>query len=113
MSRHPLVSVIVCVRNGEAFLDDALDSIAAQEFADLETIVIDDGSTDNSADRARQHSFSPLVVSQQPLGVGAAINHGIKLARGRYLAFLDCDDVWPKGRLAAMVQALGNFGSRH
>lgn len=105
MSQHPLVSVIVCVRNGEAFLDEALDSIAAQEFADLETIVIDDGSTDNSADRARQHSFAPLVVSQPALGVGAAINHGIKLARGRYLAFLDCDDVWPKGRLAAMVQA--------
>jgi glycosyltransferase involved in cell wall biosynthesis len=106
MSERPLISVIVCVRDGETFLDEALDSIAAQEFADLETIVIDDGSIDNSADRARKHASSPLVVSQQALGVGAAINHGIQLARGRYLAFLDCDDVWPRGRLVAMVQAV-------
>ena len=106
MSRQPLVSVIVCVRDGETFLDEALDSIAAQPFADLETIVIDDGSTDNSAERARKHACSPLVVSQPALGVGAAINHGIKLARGRYLAFLDCDDVWPRNRLVAMIQAV-------
>jgi glycosyltransferase involved in cell wall biosynthesis len=106
MSEQPLVSVIVCVRDGEAFLDEALDSIAAQQFADLETIVINDGSKDNSADRAHKHASSPLVVSQPALGVGAAINHGIRLARGRYLAFLDCDDVWPTDRLVAMVQAV-------
>jgi glycosyltransferase involved in cell wall biosynthesis len=106
MREQPLVSVIVCVRDGERFLDEALDSIAVQEFTDLETIVIDDGSTDDSADRARKHAFSPLVVSQPALGIGAAINHGIRLARGRYLAFLDCDDVWPRGRLIAMIQAV-------
>ncbi|MGH6825076.1 glycosyltransferase family 2 protein [Methyloceanibacter sp.] len=106
MPEQPLVSVIVCVRDGERFLDEALDSIAAQEFTDLETIVIDDGSTDDSAHSARKHSFSPVVVSQPALGIGAAINHGIRLARGRYLAFLDCDDVWPSDRLIAMIQAI-------
>lgn len=106
MSKRPLVSVVVCVRDGETFLDEALDSIAAQQFGDLETIVIDDGSTDSSADKARKHASAPLVVSQQALGVGAAINHGIQRAGGKYLAFLDCDDVWPNGRLAVMVQAM-------
>ena len=48
----------------------------------------------------------PLVVSQPALGVGAAMNHGVELARGQYLAFLDCDDVWPRDRLVAMIQAM-------
>lgn len=110
MPEQPLVSVIVCVRDGERYLDEALDSIAAQELAGLETIVIDDGSTDESAKRARNHAVSPLVVSQPALGIGAAINHGIRLARGGYLAFLDCDDVWPRDRLKAMIEAAGRDG---
>jgi glycosyltransferase involved in cell wall biosynthesis len=104
---NPLVSAIIGVRDGEGYLGEALDSIAEQCLKDLEVIVVDDGSKDASADIAAGHSISPRVLSQGPLGVGAALNSGIRLARGRYLAFLDCDDVWPKGRLDLMIGVIG------
>ena len=99
----PLVSAIIGVRDGEKYFGEALDSIADQNFEDLEVIVIDDGSKDASVAIAKRHPISPRVLSQAPLGVGAALNTGIRVARGRYLAFLDCDDVWPKGRLHLMI----------
>jgi glycosyltransferase involved in cell wall biosynthesis len=104
--RDSLLSVIICVRDGERFLSESLDSIAYQEIGDLATIVVDDGSRDNSALIAKHHSLKPTVISQDPLGLGAALNTGIRTASGRLLAFLDCDDVWPEGRLSAMLQAL-------
>jgi len=92
----PLVSVIMNVRNGAAFLREALDSVMAQTFADWELIVWDDRSSDDSArivgeyhdDRVR-YFLSP---DQTPLG--AARNRAIQQATGEWLAFLDQDDVW-------------------
>ena len=100
--REPLVSVVMCVRDGERYLREALDSIAGQRRNDLE-VVVDDGSKDDSAQIARDHPLKPEILSQQPLGASAALNYGIRVARGRYLAFLDCDDVWTIGRLDAML----------
>src|SRR5690242_2347787 len=97
------VSVILGVRDGEKYLGDALDSIANQNFQNIEVIVVDDGSIDGSVAVAMRHPLSPRVLYQGPSGVGAALNHGIRLARGRHLAFLDCDDVWPSGRLRLML----------
>jgi glycosyltransferase involved in cell wall biosynthesis len=102
----PLVSVITCVRNGDAYLREALDSIANQEIPDLESIVVDDGSTDGSAAVAAAHRLKPMIISQEPLGFGSAMNHGLRSARGTYLSFLDADDVWPLGRLVSMVETL-------
>ena len=99
----PLVSVIIGVRDGEKYLDEALNSIADQCLSDLEVIVVDDGSKDASVAIAARHPVSPRILSQAPLGVGAALNTGIRAARGRYLAFIDCDDFWPKGRLDLMI----------
>jgi glycosyltransferase involved in cell wall biosynthesis len=101
--REPLVSVVMCVRDGERYLREALDSIAGQRRNDLEVVVVDDGSKDDSAQIARDHPLKPEILSQQPLGASAALNYGIRVARGRYLAFLDCDDVWTIGRLDAML----------
>jgi glycosyltransferase involved in cell wall biosynthesis len=103
---QPLISTIVCVRDGEKYLGEALDSIAAQDRRDLEVIVIDDGSKDASAEIAGRHPVAPRVASQEPLNVNAALNHGIRLARGRYLTFLDSDDVWPDGRLRPLLEAV-------
>jgi glycosyltransferase involved in cell wall biosynthesis len=105
---EPLVSVIVCVRDGETYLRAALDSIANQGCEDLQVIVVNDGSKDDSALIARGHPLKPELLSQQPLGISAALNYGLRVARGRYLAFLDCDDVWPPGRLDALLAAFGN-----
>jgi glycosyltransferase involved in cell wall biosynthesis len=103
--REPLVSVIMCVRDGAKYLREALDSVADQDCEDLEVIVIDDGSKDASVRIAATHPLAPKTVSQPPLGVGAALNHGIRIARGRYLSFLDCDDVWTSGRLGLLLAA--------
>jgi glycosyltransferase involved in cell wall biosynthesis len=101
--RDPLISVIMCVRNGAAFLREALDSIADQVRDDLQVIVVNDGSKDESAQIAGDHSVAPQVISQAPLGVGSALNHGIAFARAPFLAFLDADDVWTHGRIDAML----------
>src|SRR5437868_2438805 len=97
--RQSSCSVILCVRDGERFLQEALDSIARQQIEYLETIVVDDGSKDNSAPIARRHSVKPIVVCQDRLGPNLALNHGIWTSSGRFLTFIDCDDVWPEGRL--------------
>lgn len=102
---EPLVSTIMCVRNGAKYLREALDSIAHQNCADLQLIIVDDGSTDQSVQIASSHRLMPEIFSQEPLGIGAALNHGLRFARGRLLAFLDCDDIWPRGRLDVMLAA--------
>lgn len=100
----PLVSVLVPVRNGAAFLAEALASITAQQHAPLEIIVIDDGSTDASPEIATQ-TTGVRCVRQPPGGVAAARNRGLAEARGEIIAFLDADDLWPAGRLARQLAA--------
>jgi glycosyltransferase involved in cell wall biosynthesis len=101
-----VISVIICVRDGEAFLREALDSIADQALPNVEAIVVDDGSQDNSAAIARSHRIEARVVSQPPSGLSAALNCGVRIASGEFVAFLDHDDVWPSGRLSDMLAAI-------
>lgn len=98
------VSVIVCVRNGEAYLRDALDSVAAQTVDELETIVVDDGSQDRTAEIARNHAVRPQVVSRPPSGHPASLNAALEVAAKDFIAILDADDVWPPTRLRDMLR---------
>ena len=101
------VSCIVPVHNGAAFISQAIDSILAQHGAQLELIVVDDGSTDGSGDIAA--TYDGVVVHRQPQGgVAAARNAGLNLATGDFIAFLDADDLWLPGKLAAQLAAIGN-----
>jgi glycosyltransferase involved in cell wall biosynthesis len=104
----PLVSVIVPVFNGARFVREALDSILLQTYQPVEVIVVDDGSTDATAEVLDR--FGPRVrrVSQAHAGQSVARNRGVELATGRYLAFLDADDLWPAEKLAAQVATLGD-----
>jgi glycosyltransferase involved in cell wall biosynthesis len=98
----PLVSVIVPVYNGERYLAEALDSVLKQDYRPLEVLVVDDGSTDNSAQIAR--SYGQVHCIQQPnQGVSAARNAGIAASHGEFISFLDQDDVWAREKLS--VQA--------
>lgn len=101
----PLVSVIVPVHAGERFLGAALDSIAAQTHPRVETIVIDDGSPDRSAEIASARA-GVRVLRQERGGVAAARNTGAAAARGELLAFLDQDDEWHPAKLARQVATL-------
>lgn len=89
------VSVIIPVYNAEKHLEECIRSICAQTLREIEIICVDDGSTDSSVEilnRLSQEDARVIVVRQENAGAGAARNHGIRLAKGKYLSFLDADD---------------------
>jgi len=105
MAIHGFISCIIPVHNGAAFIEEALNSIRAQDVDGLDVIVIDDGSTDNSADIARSMP-GVRVFRQDKAGVAAARNAGLAQAKGAFIAFLDADDLWLPGKLAAQMALL-------
>ena len=100
-------SIIIPVYNGSLLIDRCLNSIYNQhgEF-DLEVIVIDDGSEDNSVDLVRSYSRTVIVLEQNNQGPAVARNKGIETATGKYLAFLDADDYWLPDFLKETVRFL-------
>jgi len=100
------VSVIVPVFNGEAFLREAIQSIQSQDWGKAEIIVVDDGSTDRTADIATGFGDRVRYVQQPNLGAAAARNRGIKMATGNVIAFLDADDLWLEHTLSLQLQKL-------
>jgi glycosyltransferase involved in cell wall biosynthesis len=99
------VSVVVPVRDGAAFLDEALRSIAAQTRPAREVIVVDDGSSDASAEIAAR--LGARVERQVASGQSAARNRGVELSSCDLVAFLDADDLWPPDKLERQVATLG------
>ena len=100
----PLVSVVVPVFNGERFLAAALESALEQTHDPVEVIVVDDGSTDGSAEIAA--GFPVTLIRQENRGVAAARNAGAEAATGELLAFLDQDDLWHPDKVAKQAEAL-------
>ncbi len=96
---RPLVSVIIPVYNCEAYLAEAIGSVLAQTYRPLEIIVVDDGSTDGSADVAHRFQNTVEYCRQTHRGSSAARNAGVELAQGDYIAFLDADDLWLEDKL--------------
>ena len=105
----PLVSVILPAFNRAWSLKRALDSILFQENANLETIVVDDGSTDDTPALLSSYGDRIRVIRQTNQGVSAARNTGIRAARGDLIALLDSDDTWLPGKISAQV----DFFSTH
>ena len=89
----PLVSIIIDNYNYERFLRDTIDSALGQTFADIEVIVVDDGSTDNSADIIRSYSNRVIAVLKRNGGHASAFNAGFSASHGSIVLFLDADDV--------------------
>lgn len=100
------VSTVVPVYNGEVFLAQAVDSIRRQAYEPLEIIIVDDGSTDNTASIAKGLGGNVRYIYQPNRGPAAARNAGIKLAQGDVIAFLDVDDLWPAGKLKLQLAHL-------
>lgn len=104
---HVTVSIVLPIYNGAAYLRQAIDSLLAQSFSDFELIAIDDGSTDDSADVVGSYSDPRIAfLRQDNKGLAASLNRGIALARGRYVARQDQDDVSFPERLAKQVEFL-------
>src|SRR5690606_32958391 len=102
----PAVSVVIPCYNHRDTVAAAVESALAQTFADREIIVINDGSPDDTADVLAPYRDRIRYIEQVNAGQAAARNRGIELARGRYIALLDDDDIWPADKLEWQVAAL-------
>lgn len=99
----PLVSVIMPTFNRSWSLKKAIDSVLSQEYASLETIVVDDGSTDDTPALLSSYGTRIRVIRQANQGVSAARNAGIRAAQGELITLLDSDDAWLPGKVQAQV----------
>lgn len=105
----PRVSVLMAVRDGALYLDEAIRSVLDQTFTDFECIVVDDGSTDGTdaiLQRYQRQDTRIRLSRSGGNGLSYALNHGLKLATGTYVARMDADDVSLAGRLAAQVRLM-------
>lgn len=104
------ISIIIPVYNGARFLAETLESVAGQTYRPLEVVVVDDGSTDQSAQivaEAQQRLDLPILYYHQDnQGASVARNKGIQMAQGEIIAFLDADDLWLPGKVARQVDYL-------
>lgn len=103
-SVNPLVSVILPVYNGARYVGEAIESVLSQDYRPIECIVVDDGSSDESAQIIARYPVT--YIRQAQAGPGAARNAGVGAASGEILAFLDQDDQWAPGKLSAQVDIL-------
>ncbi len=116
MNNQPLVSAIIIFLNGEAYLEEAIESILAQTYKVWELLLVDDGSTDCSTDIAKGYarSYSGKIrylehQNHQNRGMSATRNLGVTQAKGDYIAFLDADDVWLPNKLEKQVALLERY----
>jgi glycosyltransferase involved in cell wall biosynthesis len=105
MGTTPSVSVIVTTYNQELYIAAAIESVLAQTYSDYEIVVVDDGSSDRTFQRASTFSRRVTLIRQDNRGPAGSRNAGIERARGELLAFLDGDDLWEPGKLARQVAA--------
>jgi glycosyltransferase involved in cell wall biosynthesis len=111
----PLVSVIIPVYNAEKYIEQTIRSVLNQTFRDFEIIVLNDGSKDSSGQiiqRLQQEDKRIIYLPKDNSGVSDTRNIGISKAVGKYLAFLDADDLWNPENLAEKINALNQTGKR-
>ena len=108
----PLVSVIMPVYNSAKYLNEAIDSILEQTYENIELIIIDDGSSDNSINLINNYNSSKIrfYQNEKNLGVSATRNKAIDLSKGKYVALMDSDDISPPDRIKKQIDFLeSNF----
>lgn len=105
-----LVSVIMPIYNAEKYLADTLNSIFAQDYKNIEIVLVDDCSKDNSAriisEQQQEHPEIVYYLQEKNMGAGAARNKALELAKGQYVAFLDSDDIWLQGKITRQTELM-------
>ena len=110
----PLVTVVIPAYNAEKYIEETLDSLRAQTLGDWEALIVDDGSTDTTAQIAEKASAQDArfrLLRQENAGVSAARNHGLSEAQGTYILFLDSDDTLTADSLRAFCETLDETGA--
>ena len=103
---YPLVSVIIPTYNSGIYLKEAVESALDQDYPNLEIIVIDDGSTDESLDLLNKYLNRVHIVNSENYGAASARNLGIITSSGEYLAFLDSDDKWIPNKISLQMKIM-------
>lgn len=114
VDKQPLVSVIMPAYNSEKYIGKSIESVLAQDYQAFELLIIDDGSKDSTKNIAEQYAERDArirVFSQCNQGVSAARNKGLETAVGKYVAFLDSDDLWDADTISTMAAAAENTSS--
>lgn len=105
-----LVSVVIPLYNAEKYIAAALESVFKQSYTPLEVVIVDDGSKDNSVEivnKLESDIIKLKLVQQENLGPAAARNRGVQEASGRWIAFLDADDIWQNNKIETQMASLG------
>ena len=112
---NPVVSVIMPAYNAEKYIEEAIKSVLNQTFSELELLVLDDCSTDGTfklvSGIANKDSRIQLHKNEKNMGVARTRNKGIDLARGKYIAFLDSDDIWHNEKIMKQITLAENSES--
>ncbi|MES2504246.1 MAG: glycosyltransferase [Myxococcota bacterium] len=103
-----LISIIIPNHNYGRFVGAAVESALAQSYRDIEVVVVDNGSTDNSVEILRQYQSRIKLITQENRGQAEARNRGIIEASGKYFAFLDADDVWLPHKLESQIKLMNS-----
>lgn len=111
---YPLVSVIIPLYNAEKYIVETIESVLKQTYKNIEIIIIDDGSKDSSFALAKKYiSDTVTVVKQANKCASAARNHGLKLAKGEYIQFLDADDILHPKKIEYQINTLKQYSKLH
>lgn len=105
----PLLSVIVAAYNVEQYIEDVIDSIVTQSYPNIEVLIINDGSTDLTKDKAENLATvkdNVRVINRTNAGLSASRNVGVEMSNGQYLAFVDGDDLVPEGAYQSMMETI-------
>jgi glycosyltransferase involved in cell wall biosynthesis len=109
----PLVSILIPAFNAEKWIGDTIKSAIGQTWPRKEIIVVDDGSSDRTAEVARQFSSTDVLVeTQQNQGAAAARNRALSLSQGDYIQWLDADDLLSPDKVAQQIETATHSGSR-
>ncbi len=110
---NDLVSIIIATYNGGKYLESQLASIVDQTYQNIEIIILDDGSTDNTrnilTDHAAKHKNIQLHFNERNLGYIKNFEKGCRLASGNYISFCDQDDVWELNKTEILMNAIGDY----
>lgn len=106
MENSPLVSVIIPNYNYARYLKDAIVSVQAQTYSNIEIIVVNNGSTDNSLHLLQQFGSQITLIDQENLGQAGARNSGLRAANGDLIAFLDADDFWQNDKIEKQIRLI-------
>ena len=110
---YPLVSILVPVFNGEAYLRNSIESAREQTIQDIEILILNDASTDRTVEIVQElmvnDSRISLHCNQQNIGVAKTRNYGFTLAKGKYIALLDADDIWAPNKLELQLEQIKKY----